>query len=190
MIGYLEGTAVSDGVLLTSGGVGYAVATPGGLTTGGTYRLWCHTVVRETSITLYGFDEQDELTVFEALCGVHRVGPAVALAILRDVGVDGVVRAVRTNDPAVVAQARGVGRKVAESILAAVKLPDELLAATGVDDGEVTVDEHAEAVAALVGLGYSEAASREVVGAVAADGATHDELISMALLRLARGAAA
>jgi Holliday junction DNA helicase RuvA len=125
MIGYLAGTAkvIQSTVLVLCNGVGYRVNTPSNLVDGAPVSLHVTTVVREDAITLYGFLTNVEQDLFDALRSVSGVGPTSALALLRDLGFNEIIRAVNLKDYRMLTKARGVGAKVAERIVSMVKLP-------------------------------------------------------------------
>jgi Holliday junction DNA helicase RuvA len=75
--------------------------------------LHTHLHVREDALTLYGFATRDERATFEALIGAHRVGPALALAILSVHRPDGLRRALLDDDLDALCLVPGVGRKTA-----------------------------------------------------------------------------
>jgi Holliday junction DNA helicase RuvA len=133
MIGYVRGTVHGD-VVVTTAGVGYVVTTPDARTDGEDVELWVHTVVREDSITLYGFGTTDERDVFAALLRVRGVGPQAGLAVLRDAGCGRLAAAVAAGDPKLLGKVKGVGPKLAAAIVAEVRLPDGLIGAADVTD--------------------------------------------------------
>jgi holliday junction DNA helicase RuvA len=166
MIGLLVGVVHDGDVILTSGGVGYRVEAPQHLTAGDHVTLVVETVVRDNDIRLYGFEDDMARTVFRALCKVPGVGPAAALAVLRELGVAGLANAVAAGDVGAVTRARGVGRKAASSILAGVNLPEgiDTTAATPPSRGIVT-----EVAEALTGLGFPTGAADAAAQAAAAE---------------------
>jgi holliday junction DNA helicase RuvA len=184
VIGYLQGRALNERVVLTPAGVGYLVHTPTPLVAGEEVELWVNTVVREDAITCYGFVDQGSQECFTALTKVAGVGPSAALALLRDVGVAGIAAAVTTSDEKPLCKASGVGPSVARKIIAAVKLPASVLAASS-----AAPDPHSEMVETLTTLGFGEAdAANAVRNAAAALGATCSEpdLLAAALAELRR----
>jgi Holliday junction DNA helicase RuvA len=115
------------------GGVGLAVqCTPATLATlrvGEVARLWTSLVVREDSLTLFGFATDDERSVFETLQGVTGVGPRLAQAVLAVHSPDAIRAAVATEDLGALTLVSGIGRKGAQRIV--LELKDKLGAATG-----------------------------------------------------------
>jgi len=124
MIAHLNGTVASvapDGAVIDVGGVGLLVqCTPGtlaGLRTGERARVATSLVVREDSLTLYGFGTEDERNTFELLQTASGVGPRLALAMLAVFTPDALRRAVATEDLAALTTVPGIGRKGAQRIV-------------------------------------------------------------------------
>lgn len=175
MIATLRGRVVSvrlDSAVLEVGGVGLlAYATPGtlaGLRAGEQGELATSLVVREDSLTLYGFADADERDVFEAVQTVSGVGPRLALAMLAVHTPDGLRRAVAQEDLAALQRVPGIGRKGAQRIV--LELADRLGAPTGAGTGETAraaaTDRRSEVVEALVGLGWNVRAAEDAVTTV------------------------
>jgi holliday junction DNA helicase RuvA len=170
--GTVEGVGL-DHAVVTVGGVGMLVqATPttlAGLTVGREARLATSLVVREDSLTLFGFADDDERAVFETLQTVSGVGPRLALAMLAVHTPDGLRRAVAGEDLAALQRVPGIGRKGAQRIVLEIgeKLGPPL--GTGPGSAPAAAPEPArapEVVEALVQLGWSEKIAAGAVGAV------------------------
>lgn len=164
-----------DSVVIEVGGVGMlAYATPAtlaALRVGQEGRLATTLVVREDSLTLFGFADADERDVFETLQTVSGVGPRLALAMLAVHTPDGLRRAVATEDLTALQRVPGIGRKGAQRIV--LELADRL-GAPGSDGGVVApalpvADRRGEVVEALVGLGWTTKAAEDAVAAVAGE---------------------
>lgn len=124
MISHLHGTVSTltpDGAVIEVGGVGLLVqATPGTLATlrlGERSRVATSLVVREDSLTLYGFASDDERDVFELVQTASGVGPRLALAMLAVFSPDGLRRAVATEDVTALTRVPGIGKKGAQRIV-------------------------------------------------------------------------
>lgn len=161
-----------DQVVVSVGGVGMrAHATPAtlaGLTVGREARLATSLVVREDSLTLYGFADDDERDVFETLQTVSGVGPRLALAMLAVHTPDGLRRAVAGEDLAALQRVPGIGRKGAQRIV--LEIGEKLGPATG---GAPAVappvgpgGQAPAVVEALVQLGWSDKVAEAAVAAV------------------------
>ncbi|WP_168581422.1 Holliday junction branch migration protein RuvA [Gephyromycinifex aptenodytis] len=132
MIASVEGTVLDvglDRVVVQLGGVGVLVHTTPG--TAAAQRLGSQTmlatslVVREDSLTLYGFASADERSVFEIVQTVSGVGPRLALAMLAVLSPGEVAAAVSGGDIAVLTRVPGIGKKGAERLV--LELRDKLL---------------------------------------------------------------
>lgn len=174
MIAALRGRVLDlrlDAAVVEVGGVGMLVhATPATLATlrlGAEADLATALVVREDSLTLYGFTEADERDVFETLQTVSGVGPRLALAMLAVHSPDALRAAVATDDLAALQRVPGIGRKGAQRIV--LEIGDRLGPATPVADGQVAAqgdDRRDEVVEALVGLGWNARAAADAVATV------------------------
>jgi Holliday junction DNA helicase RuvA len=128
MIAHLRGTVAGvapDGAVIEVGGVGMRVqCTPGTLATlrpGEPAQVATSLVVREDSLTLYGFTSDDERNVFEMLQTASGVGPRLALAMLAVHAPDALRRAVSTEDLGALTMVPGIGRKGAQRIVLEMK---------------------------------------------------------------------
>lgn len=131
MIAFLEGeirdVTLHDfvQVVVAVSGVGYLVLMPrnsaSALQIGANQHIFTHQVVREDSLTLYGFLEKDEQDVFERLLSVSGIGPKIALAIVSALGASGVKEAVANDDLKALSSAPGLGKKGAQKIILELK---------------------------------------------------------------------
>lgn len=161
-----------DAAVLEVGGVGMlAYATPttlAGLRVGEDARLATALVVREDSLTLFGFADDDERDVFETLQTVSGVGPRLALAMLAVHTPDALRRAVAGEDLAALQRVPGIGRKGAQRIV--LELTDRLGAPVAVGGGPsappLASDQRGQVVEALVGLGWNAKAAEDAVASV------------------------
>jgi len=124
MIAHLRGMVAGvapDGAVIEVGGVGMRVqCTPGTLATlrpGEPAQVATSLVVREDSLTLYGFSSEDERNVFELLQTASGVGPRLALAMLAVHAPDALRRAVATEDLGALTMVPGIGKKGAQRIV-------------------------------------------------------------------------
>ena len=190
MIGRLSGiisTSRPDEVIVDVSGVGYRVQIP--LSTfyklvgrSGVISLQIHTYVREEAIQLFGFWTEEERTAFQRLIAVSGIGPKIALAVLSGIGVDDLTKAVREGDRGVLERIPGIGGKTAERVIlelrsrqSARRGRNATSAVTPSTAGPIVAGSDADAVSALVRLGYSDntayesiVAARREMGAEAA----------------------
>jgi holliday junction DNA helicase RuvA len=196
VIAFLNGRVAAagpDGAVIEVGGVGLSVqctpATLAGLRVGDRSHVPTSLVVREDSLTLYGFADDDERSVFEMLQTASGVGPRLALAMLAVHSPNTLRRAVATEDVTTLTKVPGIGRKGAQRIVLELKdrlgVPLEDLA----DDAPVAfaraVPWRTQVHTGLTNLGWTARDADTAVEAVAADLDGEDTPDVAALLRMA-----
>jgi Holliday junction DNA helicase RuvA len=198
VIASVEGTVVAltaEGVVVRVGGVGLAVHTTAGtrarLRVGEPALLATSLVVREDSLTLYGFADDDERTLFELLQSASGVGPRLAQAVLTVHTPDAVRRALATEDLVALCLVPGIGRKSAQRLVLELKDKAQLAGGTTATTAGAASGWRDTLATALVGLGWTGAQSDEVVVGLAAahPGATDadvPQLLREALAQLGR----
>jgi holliday junction DNA helicase RuvA len=204
MIGKLKGrieTYGADWVTIDVGGVGYHVScstkTMMALPPQGEFaEVYTEMLVSPDSIRLIGFASELERQWFRLLQTVQGVGARVALSVLSALTSSELANAVALQDKAMIMRAQGVGKKVAERIVTelrdkapAMALADPMLARLQSELEAPGPSAAADAVSALVNLGYGQAQAGLAVGAAlknSSDGATAEGLIRLALKELAR----
>ena len=166
MISHLRGIVAeraSDHVVVDVHGVGYLVHVPTGADVpprGQDVELQTAMVVREDSMTLYGFADAAARTLFELLMSTSGVGPKLALAVLSTHRPDTVRTAIAAGDLDVLVAVPGIGKKSAQKLV--LELKDKVGAiggpdldlGTGSGRGAVDDDAVADAREALLQLGY------------------------------------
>ncbi|MCC7438950.1 MAG: Holliday junction branch migration protein RuvA [Armatimonadetes bacterium] len=175
MIEYLSGTLLEKTptkAVIVAGGVGYGVlislATFERLPAVGQHAsLFTYLAVREDAMTLYGFGQTLEREMFLLLTGVNGIGPKIAIGILSSAGTDTLRENIARGNAAALTALPGVGKKTAERI--ALELRDKV-SALGGDAGSAfgagagSVPEiRAEALAALVALGYGRPVAERAI---------------------------
>ena len=205
MIGKLKGLIDSYGedfVILDVGGVGYQVhcstrtlqhlPSPGEAAV-----LSIETYVREDQIKLFGFRSDQEREWFRLLQTVQGVGAKVALAVLGTLQPSDLANAIALRDKAAVARTPGVGPKVAERIVTELKdkapayadLDPAVVRLSGAVDDRRAPQPIADAVSALVNLGYGQPQAAAAIAAAArtaGEGAETKQLIRLGLKELAK----
>src|ERR1035437_6284999 len=198
MIASVRGVVLSaglDSAVIEVGGVGLLLhttaATAASLRAGAEAALATMLVVREESLTLYGFAEEQERAVFTLVQTVSGVGPRLALAMLAIHAPEGIRRAIAGGDLAALTKVPGIGKKGAERII--LELRDKIGAPSGaVSSGtrQAAGDKARPQVHdAFVGLGWSSRQAEEAVEAVrpaADDGADVSALLRAGLRELGR----
>ena len=198
MIAHLKGRLDSTGIdhaVIDVGGVGYLVGASARTLAaigpvGEAAMLHTEMLVAEDSIRLVGFARAEERDWFRLLTGVQGVGSRVALAILSALDTQEIARAVSAQDKAMVARANGVGPKLAERIVRELKDKVGTVALGPAAAAQVVpVGASADAVSALLNLGFRPAEAANAVGAAEEDlgpGATIDALVRLALRKAAK----
>ena len=205
MIGKLRGTVDAVGeahAVIDVNGVGYEVQasarTLRALQPGQDVSLAIETHVREDAIRLFGFTSEVERAWFRTLQTIQGVGAKVALAVLGTLSPQDLAQAIALQNWAAVEQSPGVGKKLAQRIVAELKDKAPALSVAGLDTpvagrkGRAVSPEDnaaAEAISALTNLGYQPAqASQAVAAAIAELGQDADtpKLIRRGLKELAR----
>jgi Holliday junction DNA helicase RuvA len=179
-----------DHAVLEVGGVGLAVnatpATLAGLRRGEQGRLATALVVREDSLTLFGFADDEQRELFHLLLTVAGIGPRMALATLAVLDPDALRRALVEREIKTLTRVPGIGPKLAERM--ALELRDKVdapgpvpVAAVGATAGG---PRRAQVVEALVGLGFPVKPAEQAVDSALA---AHADADASALLRTALG---
>ncbi|MFI0906123.1 Holliday junction branch migration protein RuvA [Streptomyces sioyaensis] len=204
MIAFVSGPVAAlapDAAVVEVGGIGMAVqCTPDTLSAlriGQQAKLATSLVVREDSLTLYGFADDDERQTFELLQTASGVGPRLAQAMLAVHSPDALRRAVATGDEKALTAVPGIGKKGAQKLLLEFKdrLGEPVGGGRAGVGSAVTAGWRDQLHAALIGLGYATREADEAVAAVApqaeaavADGAAPQvpQLLKAALQSLNR----
>lgn len=190
MISSLHGVVLhttSDQVVIEVGGVGFSVAVPADVahtaSVGEKLRLHTSLIVREDSLSLFGFAERDELEIFGLLISVTGVGPKSALGVLSHLTVDQIADAVNAEDDAPFRRVSGIGPKTAKLIVLQLAgkvhptaAPKRIAAASG-------SDVVSQVAAALIGLGWSERVATDAATQTAADATDAERGSVSSLLR-------
>jgi len=160
----------ADWLLVFVGGVGLRVQVPASTAEalgrqGENVVLHTHLHVRDDAVALFGFATGEDLRLFEMLIGVSGVGPRGALSLLSALGAEVLSDAVSAGDVPRLQQVPGIGQKMAARLVLELKGKLVGRAATSVAAGR---DD--EVVAALVGLGYTQAEAQAAAASVPSDG--------------------
>ncbi|MDO4721033.1 MAG: Holliday junction branch migration protein RuvA [Peptostreptococcaceae bacterium] len=180
MFRYIKGSieAISeDRITVECQGIGYDVmvsaGTAAGLQIGAEEKVYTKMIVKEDGIQMIGFLETTELSVFNHLISVSKVGPKLALAILSVYRPQEVIRMIMTSDIYSLSKISGLGKKTSERIV--LELRDKFKELPLVEDSQpkapaaASID--AEAVEGLMGLGFSRKESEEAVRRTSEEGA-------------------
>lgn len=200
MISYVRGELAAveaDKAVVDVGGIGYAVFMPQQSLAllppaGSEVKIHTYLNVREDAVQLFGFLTRDDLEIFRLVIGVNGIGPKGGLNILSCLSPDELRFAVMSGDVKAISAAPGIGRKTAEKLI--VELKDKLKiedlldhAAHGGDGPDVVSGGasdsgmQAEAVQALVALGYGSAESMRAVKKTSTECTTVEDILKEAL---------
>lgn len=193
MISSVRGRVLSIGLdhaVIELGGAGLAVqATPATLAclrSGTEAHLWTSLVVREDSLTLYGFADVEARDLFGLLQTASGVGPRLALATLAVLPPDQLCRALADGDVAKLTQVPGIGKKSAERLILELRDKVGATAAPGGAAGGDHAQVRSEVSEALVGLGFSwKQAEQSVEAVLSGSGVDDTGLDTAAVLRKA-----
>ncbi|MDX1612867.1 MAG: Holliday junction branch migration protein RuvA [Candidatus Promineifilaceae bacterium] len=179
-----------DHLIVAVGGVGVRVYVPrnvledvGGL--GRQIALYTHLVVRETELTLYGFELEEELSLFEVLLDVNGVGPKVGLAILSTLSPDLLKGAIVREEAPTLQRVPGIGKKTAERII--FHLRDKLDLTADVPAMPFVSDVDADVIDALTALGFSIVEAQAALQQIPRDIDAVDARVQAALQHLDQG---
>lgn len=196
---YIKGTLMYKGdnyIVVDASGIGYRIFTSlecieKSPHTGSDVTVYTYLNVREDAMELYGFYSEEERAMFLMLISVSGVGPKAGLALLSVASPQKLVAAIVMGDEKLLTKASGVGPKAAKRVILELKdkIDTDTLGIDGddgvtlSDDTEIIADSRAEAMSALVVLGYSASDAKNVLMKLDAT-LTTEELIKKALLQL------
>ncbi|OIP24985.1 Holliday junction DNA helicase RuvA [bacterium CG2_30_37_16] len=170
MINFLSGEVIlkKDSYLtVLVSGVGFKVNIAAGVfgraTVGKKINLYTYLQVREDNLSLFGFDSEEELFLFEKIISVSGIGPKAGLSILSALGAKELKKSIDESRPEIIVSVPGVGKKTAERLVLELSGKLERIEGRKTDD----------AYSALTGLGYSareaDAALKNVSGDLSAE---------------------
>lgn len=162
----------TDEAVIEVGGVGLNVIVTGrtaaSLDVGQEATLTTDLVVREDSLTLYGFADSGEREVFRTVQTVSGIGPRLALTMLATLTADQIREAIACEDEAVLTTVSGLGRKTAQRLIVDLKDRIGVVSAGTPASLPATASWRLQVSAALTGLGWSAGEAQSAISAVAA----------------------
>jgi Holliday junction DNA helicase RuvA len=172
MIASIQGVTSSksnDFMVVVVGGMGYQVYAPHSTLEKSLLdeQVFLHTrlIVREDSLTLYGFMTTAERDAFDILLSINGIGPRMALSILSTMSIDNLRNAVASDRPELLTRVPGVGKKTAQKIL--FELKDKLpIGLDAVPVGGPADDLTTDVIDTLVALGYSIVEAQSAVQSI------------------------
>lgn len=192
MISYVKGTVAyigNDCIVVDNNGIGYNIqvssSTASAVVMEKEVKIYTYMNVKENELSLFGFLTKEELNMFNLLISVNGVGPKSAVAMLGALSPSQLALAIATEDIKALSVGQGIGKKIAQRI--ALELKDKVGAdtiTTGVElvqKVDVTTGERAEALSALMALGFTKNEAESAIKAVFVNGMATEEIISKAL---------
>lgn len=198
MISFVKGkldtvNANSSSIIIDCSGIGYEISI--GLNTisklppiGEPLKIYTYMQVRDDGVGLYGFTSKDELNMFHMLISVSGVGPKGAVNMLSVASPQDLMLAIIAGDVKVMSKFPGIGPKTAGRLILELKdkiKTDELIAVQDDFSGSRN-NEVAEAIEALISLGYSRQDTVRAVYSLDTEGLSVEDVIKMALKKLAK----
>ncbi len=187
MIASLHGKVESmggDGAVINVNGVGFRVYMPTSTISllgrvGDEVHLQTHLVMREDSVTLYGFTTSEELDLFQILTTVSGLGPKLAMAVLSAMSVEQASMAIATGSTDLLITIPGIGKRMAERLI--VELKDKVGAGLIASPATQFAQENSEVIAALTSLGYSITEASQAVATLPSSDLDLEEKVKLAL---------
>lgn len=200
MIGFIRGILAEKGngyIIVDVGGIGYEIFVPANsgaymAAEGSEIMVYTSMIVREDDVSLYGFSRKGELDAFKKLITVSGVGAKAAISILSAFTLEQLQQAIIFEDAKTLTKANGIGKKSAERIVLELK---DKFSAEG-HDGSMHTSEtlmtsdggaatgRAEAVSALIELGYSRGEATSALASIKETDLSAEEYIRLALKNL------
>lgn len=197
MFAYIKGSLeikAGNYVVVENSGIGYkinmsakSIGTIGNI--GENVKVYTHYHVREDEISLYGFNTEEELRMFEILINVSGVGAKSAVAMLSDITPSSFALAVINDDVNRLTKVQGVGKKTAQRLI--LELKDKLKSENVSQDDDENTDDNSlnnndEAVTALQVLGYTRKEITAVLEKIDTKKLSVEEIIKSALKYLGK----
>ena len=143
--------------------------------------FWTHTAVRETDISLYGFETEEELIMFEKLLGVSGIGPKSGLAILSVAGLPALENAIISGNTGILTKIAGIGKKTVDKII--LELSGKVASSREMSE---SLKDDLDVFEALKALGYRDHQIQEVLKKMPAETAGANDKIKQALKLLGK----
>jgi Holliday junction DNA helicase RuvA len=144
--------------------------------------LYTHTYVREDTLALYGFLDQDELEMFELLISISGIGPKAAMGILAIADPKTIRTAVLNEDSSILTRVSGIGKKIAQRVI--LELKNKVADMPMHEKKQISED--SDALEALAGMGYSISQAREALKIIPSDVKDVGQRIKLALKNLGK----
>jgi len=187
MIASISGTIQrvgKDNLVVNVGGIGLRVFVPRGVLeqagpVGRSTSLYTHMLVREKELSLYGFESEEDLNLFEILLDVNGVGPKVGLSMLSTLSQEVIRGAIAREETAVLQRVPGIGKKTAERIM--FQLRDKLDFTAEISAVPYMRDVDADVIDVLTTLGFSIVEAQTALQNIPRDETDLDTRVQLAL---------
>ena len=201
MIAFVRGilnARTENSVIVDAGGLGFEIYIPLSVqerlpAIGDEVTLYTYMNVKEDEMSLYGFLDRDDLSMFKLLISVSGIGPKGAQSILSGLSADDLRFAILSQDVKAISKAPGVGPRTAQRVILELKdkvnLDDgfaHLSADASTGRGAASPSERNDAIMALTVLGYSNMDAMRVVTGIDTEGKSTEDILHEALKKLGR----
>jgi len=196
MISYIKGILEEvneTGVVVEACGIGYFISMPPSVSVKfrphTEVKVYTYMAVKEDGVSLFGFESQKQLELFKKLTSVSGIGGKTAMAIIGTAGVNELTSAIVSNDIAMLCRAPGLGKKGAQRIVLELKdkISNEDISAViagDINEEPDLSDSRAEALEALMVLGYGRSEAVKALSDVYVKGDETSALIKKALKKI------
>jgi Holliday junction DNA helicase RuvA len=174
MISCVKGTVIhkdSESLVVMMGGVGIEIVTSRTALeqthVDADVLIWTRLIVREDSLTLFGFSSPAEREFFDSLIKINGVGPKLAIAILSTLSIENLRSAIANDRPEIITRVPGIGKKTAQKII--LDLKDKIR--PGLDTVPIVefADVDQDVMDALIGLGFSVVEAQSAIQSIPID---------------------
>ncbi|MBC7320842.1 Holliday junction branch migration protein RuvA [bacterium] len=187
MFSYIEGTLSridSVSIVIDVNGLGFHIYVPPSLVKSlkinKVYKIFVSFLLNNGVPILYGFLTEKERDLFELILNVSGIGPKIGIALISELGYEGVIKGIKSEDLDVLGGVSGVGKKRAKKLV--LELKDKLI------ELEDTSQENRKLLAEILRkLGYNKNEIREVIEEIDLEGNSLEELVKISLKRLSKG---
>ncbi|NPA12932.1 MAG: Holliday junction branch migration protein RuvA [Aquificae bacterium] len=177
MLDYIKGKVVHQGdgfVVVEKGGFGFLIHTPHRFNENTDIQIYTVVVIKDETLTLYGFKSPQERELFQKLTGISGIGIKHAFSVLKTFPLEEFLSIVENQDTTRLTKASGIGRKTAQRIILELKGKINFLKERTVDD----------VVSALVSLGFDKDKALDVALQVAKNSKNTEEAVKLALQKI------
>jgi len=179
-------------LIIEAGGIGYKVFVPnsiaGNIRVGDEIFLYIYHHITESSQSLYGFNTYDEQEFFELLLTISGIGPKVALNVLNAATLSDIREAVIANNPDILTNISGIGKKTAERIVLELKNKITIgdVRPVGTKSADLGATANLDIYQALIQLGYNAVEARTAIKMIPDNVSDPDKKLKEALKNLGR----